>query len=147
MRRWTDDEIIQALRDWEATFGSPPAYKDWRASDPDGLHPTAETVRTRLGSWTAGKAVAFPPPGLRKPPGYWTRERIIEALRVWANEHDGLPPGKADLVLRNGLPNCQTIVKRFGSKARAMKAAGLIERPSAITNRQIAKYLPFNRKP
>lgn len=146
MKRWTDDEIVQAMRDWEEIFGSPPNFSDWRRADPQGLYPSAEAVRSHFGSWTAGLANAFPPPIKQKPLGYWTRERIIEAFHAWAKEHDGLPPGTDDLGSHNELPSPQTLKRRFGSKAEAMKAAGLINRPPAITNRQIAKFLPLKRR-
>lgn len=146
-KRWTDDEIIQAMRDWEVVFGKPPMNADWETSDPEGLYPTSNTVRHHFGSWRTAVALAFPPKTKRHPRDYWTKERIIEVMQIWADEHDGLPPARADFKLRNGLPNAVTVEKRFGSMHTAMKEAGLIIRPASITNRQIAKFLPFSRKP
>lgn len=146
-RKWTDEQIIQAFHDWEAIFGSPPRYGDWMTADSEGLYPSAQTVRSHFGSWVAGREAAFPKPGKRKPLHYWTRELIIEALRAWADEHDGLPPSMKDMKPLNGLPSPQTIEDRFGSKAAAMKAAGLLHRPSSVNNSAVKKFLPFSRKP
>lgn len=144
MKRWTDAEIIQAMRDWEAIFGSPPGYSDWEIADPEGLYPSGVTVQRHFGSWAKARKRAFP---AKAPPGYWTRERIVEALRKWADEHGGLPPSNADLSPQNKLPSVIVLRRIFGSKAAAMKAAGLSVRPSHVTNKAIDRFLPFNKKP
>ena len=50
MIRWSEERIIQALRDWEAIFGSPPIAQDWVTADHGGLYPSAWTVRAHFGS-------------------------------------------------------------------------------------------------
>lgn len=142
-RTWTDDQIIQAMRDWEAIFGSPPKSTDWETADPEGLYPQYMTVRGHFGTWGAAVRAAFPP---RVPRNPWTRERIVEALRGWADEHDGLPPSCKTPATETGLPSSQTVTRLFGSRRAAMAAAGLAGRPPSANDRAIKKYLPLPRR-
>ena len=49
-KRWSDQEILDALTAWAQKHGRPPRWRDWTIASPD--HPTAFTVRTRCGGWT-----------------------------------------------------------------------------------------------
>jgi hypothetical protein len=48
-RRWTDQEILDALRAWADKHGRTPTWKDWHYAAPD--RPTSMTVWVRCGSW------------------------------------------------------------------------------------------------
>jgi hypothetical protein len=57
--RWTDDELLQRIRDWaEEHDGVPPSYEQWRftgRAHPDwekDVWPTAANVKKRFGSWS-----------------------------------------------------------------------------------------------
>ena len=67
------------------------------------------------------------PPGAngkrsQRPRGYWTRERIIEALQEFAREHGRAP---LQLELRTPLPSNVVLMRSFGSMTAAIEAAGL----------------------
>lgn len=66
--------------------------------------------------------VETPAPANRR--GYWTRERIIEAIQHWVAEH-GSPPTQRDWA-RSGPdhPADGTLPRVFGSRAAAIRAAG-----------------------
>ena len=142
MIRWTDERIIKALRDWEAIFGSPPIAQHWQTADPEGLYPSAWTVRAHFGSWIAAIEAAFPVKVQRR----WTKEEVIEALREWGAEHDGLPPTHKELTAGNGLPSFSTVTKLFGSVSAAYLKAGIAPRPIGVNRKAIARYLPLRRE-
>ena len=61
--------------------------------------------------------------------GYWTRERIIEAMQAWAREHGRSPTSMAWHVAKYPLyPSYKTVGDMFGSFADGCVAAGL-EKP------------------
>lgn len=57
MRRWTDQQILAAIRLWTRQRGTPPRTSDWQPGnhgwDP-GTWPSFMTVVRHFGSWTAG---------------------------------------------------------------------------------------------
>ena len=75
--------------------------------------------------------------------GRWTRERTIEALKAFAEEH-GRSPKQTELR-KPALPSNGTIAKLFGTYTDALKAAGLeTNRPGYApgTRRQTASKVP-----
>lgn len=52
MRRWTDQQILAAIRLWTRLHGRKPAQSDWKEST--RTHPHWMTVVQHFGSWTAG---------------------------------------------------------------------------------------------
>lgn len=64
----------------------------------------------------------------------WTRERILERLRAWADAHDGLAPRGYDWRpdrkihpdwVRGEDPAYETVRLHFGTWAAAIEASGL----------------------
>ena len=55
-RRWSEREILAALRLWAAREGRAPRPTDWTAGTVD--HPQCNTVRLRFGSWKAALVAA-----------------------------------------------------------------------------------------
>jgi hypothetical protein len=64
---------------------------------------------------------------------YWTKQRIITAIRRWAAQREGRPPTKAQWWRAEGVapfdriperPSVYTVVSRFGSWSAAIEAAG-----------------------
>src|SRR5262249_11455553 len=93
-RRWSDREIVSALRAWARNHQRSPASSDWAHATRD--HPEASTVRRHYGSFEAAvRAASLPPPprSWRRRP--WSDAEIIHALRAWADEH-GRPPTMLD---------------------------------------------------
>lgn len=72
----------------------------------------------------------------------WTRESVIDAIRLWASEHDGVPPVGVDwnktMAVEYGrpapdrerFPATNTVQDIFGSWNAAIEAAGFEPRPS-----------------
>src|SRR4051794_41418312 len=94
------DAVIARLVEWQARFGAPPRQADWqpRADGPPSVWerefphwPSVRDVRRAWGSWTAAHAAA----GMHAHHRRWAEERIIAALRAWAQTH-GRPPRAAD---------------------------------------------------
>jgi len=60
----------------------------------------------------------------------WTQQAILDAIRLWAREHDGVPPSAAEWLggtrqehdIR--FPYCSVVQREFGSWANAIEAAG-----------------------
>jgi hypothetical protein len=71
-REWTRERVREAMRAWDARYGSPPTSYDWSVSHasrrgPDALSrlqdaewPAASTVSEVYGSWAAASTDAFP---------------------------------------------------------------------------------------
>lgn len=55
-RRWSDDELLEAIQNWAKKHGRPPSFRDW-VNAGEG-HPSAFTVRSRCGSWNDGLILA-----------------------------------------------------------------------------------------
>lgn len=74
----------------------------------------------------------------RKPYGYWTRERQIEAL-VAFRQQAGRIPTTDDLRSNPELPAPTSVVNKFGNYTTALIAAGLAPRPQDLrdTTRRI----------
>lgn len=95
-RYWTQERIIQAIRDWTAAHdGEPPAATDW-----NGYVDGSPAGQARL--------IA----ALTK----WPRDRIIEAVQEWAAAH-GRPPRELDWLHADPAgrhPSRTVVVRRYG---------------------------------
>ena len=70
-REWTRERVRDAMRAWDARYGSPPTSYDWSVSHAsrrsealdrlkDGSWPAPSTVIELYGTWAAARADAFP---------------------------------------------------------------------------------------
>jgi hypothetical protein len=71
-REWTRERVREAMRAWDARYGSPPSSYDWSVSHAstrgpeavdrlqDGSWPAPSTVSELYGTWAAARADAFP---------------------------------------------------------------------------------------
>src|SRR5262245_31529878 len=74
-------------------------------------------------------------------PMKWTREDIICAIQMWAEEN-GKPPWSNDWKKTGGdWPNNSTVATRFGSWNKAIKAAGF--EPSTNNERKFSRAKVF----
>lgn len=73
-RSWSKEEIIAAMQEWAAEYGEPPTTTDWRKSSPQ--HPTAVTVHTLFGSWSAAIEAA----GFKAMPPHVVRAAVKRLL-------------------------------------------------------------------
>ena len=116
-RRYTDEQILEALRESAGRLGRSPTMKEF-AADPDaGMHP--QTVIEHFGTWNAAKRAA----GLM-PRRFATREELVEQLRS-LGEQLGRVPTARDLDERRGtMPSKSLYWHTFGSLATALREAG-----------------------
>lgn len=57
-KRWSDQEILDAIQAWADKYGRPPTYSEWMTASPE--HPAAYTVSSRCGGWvTALEMLGF----------------------------------------------------------------------------------------
>lgn len=67
-KRWTDQEILDALVAWARREGRPPTFRDWVSATYE--HPTAFTARAHFGSWNRALELAGltpAPKGTQRP--------------------------------------------------------------------------------
>ncbi|MGI8606065.1 MAG: homing endonuclease associated repeat-containing protein [Gaiellaceae bacterium] len=122
-RRYSDDEILTALRDCASRLGRSPTMRDLADDPKAGVHP--QTVVGRFGSWNAAKRLA----GLSAR-RFATREELLEQLRALGNELGRAPTGR-DLANRRGsAPSKSLLWQTFGSLTNALREAGF-DIPSA----------------
>jgi hypothetical protein len=114
-RRWTREEVSAALVELSVELGRAPRVGDL-AQRPD--LPSQESVARQFGSFGAAlKAHGMDGAGPR-----YTDDELIAALRR-ARRRLGRPPRPADL--KRSRPRGETIARRFGSFAAALRAAGI----------------------
>jgi hypothetical protein len=89
-RRWSDEEIVAALRDTTNRHGRPPLSTNWRRAAPD--HPTAALVQARFGSWRAPS----------RPPAWRPRTSNGAANGCWARSGCTPTATVAHRAARNG---------------------------------------------
>ncbi|HZP73327.1 MAG TPA: hypothetical protein VFA97_08125 [Gaiellaceae bacterium] len=116
-RRYTDEQILDALRASAERLGRSPTMKEF-AGDPDAaMHP--QTVIEHFGSWNAAKRAA----GLM-PRRFATREELVEQLRRLGEEL-GRTPTAHDIRARRGtMPSASLYWHTFGSLSNALRDAG-----------------------
>lgn len=118
--RYTDAELVEALRRWLAAGGDRRAATYSAAAKADRL-PSYNTMFLRFGSWRAALgAVGDMPAGRR-----WTQDEVLTAVVGWLDESDSATAtayaGAAAGDPR--LPSQLTVTAKFGSWSRAVQAA------------------------
>lgn len=138
LRHWTHDLCIEALLDWAAQHdGVPPRAIDWRRAAPD--HPGQQTIAARFGSWNAGLKAAGLPTRIAGNPGstWWTRARVVYAIRAWAVAHQRVPRTRDWYHATPHHPNASTVARACGSWNFAIAAAGFSPRKARGTSRRL----------
>jgi hypothetical protein len=116
-RRYTDEQILEALRDSAARLGRSPTMKEFGADPGAGMHP--QTVIEHFGTWNAAKRAA----GLM-PRRFATREELADQLRLLGAELGRIPTAR-DLDDRRGtMPSKSLYWHTFGSLSTALREAG-----------------------
>ena len=93
-RRYTDEQILEALRASAERLGRSPTMKEFAADPAAGMHP--QTVIEHFGTWNRAKRLA----GL-VPRRFATREELLDVLRELGREL-GRVPAARDLDDRRG---------------------------------------------
>jgi hypothetical protein len=116
-RRYTDEQILEALRASAERLGRSPTMKEFAADPGAGMHP--QTVIEHFGTWNAAKRAA----GLM-PRRFATREELADQLRVLGAEL-GRTPTADDIKQRRGtMPSASLYWHTFGSLSTALREAG-----------------------
>jgi hypothetical protein len=116
-RRYTDEQILDALRASAERLGRSPTMKEFAADPGAGMHP--QTVIEHFGTWNAAKRAA----GLM-PRRFATREELVEQLRSLGAEL-GRTPTAQDIRARRGtMPSASLYWHTFGSLSTALREAG-----------------------
>jgi hypothetical protein len=129
-KRWTRQELLDAVAQWELLEGRPPTTIDWRPStnsQPNRWEhefprwPPASAARIVFGGWTEMMQAAGYPP--YNPP--WDHQHVIEALQRMANALGRAPLKEECDESPDGYPSASTIRRRFGTFTAGIRAAGL----------------------
>ena len=116
-RRYTDAQILEALRASAERLGRSPTMKEFAADPAAGMHP--QTVIEHFGTWNAAKRAA----GLL-PRRFATREELVEQLARLGREL-GRTPTANDIRERRGtMPSTSLYWHTFGSLTTALRDAG-----------------------
>jgi hypothetical protein len=116
-RRYTDEEILEELRQAATRLGRSPTMREFAQDEAARVHP--QTVIEHFGTWNAAKRAA----GLY-PRRFLTREELLEQLRNLGQELDRTPTAR-DLAARGrALPSASLYAHTFGSLPNALREAG-----------------------
>jgi hypothetical protein len=116
-RRYSDEQILEALRASAERLGRSPTMKEFAADPGAGMHP--QTVNEHFGTWNAAKRAA----GLM-PRRFATRDELVAELRR-LGEALGRVPTARDLDERRGtMPSKSLYWHTFGSLSLALREAG-----------------------
>ena len=116
-RRYSDEDLLDALRACAERLGRSPTMREFAADEGTEVHP--HTVVDRFGSWNEAKRAA----GL-VPRRFATRDELLEQLRSLGAELGRAPTG-ADLQARRGtMPSKSLYWHTFGSLGNALREAG-----------------------
>jgi len=116
-RRYTDEQILEALRASATRLGRSPTMKEFGADPGAGMHP--QTVIEHFGTWNAAKRAA----GLM-PRRFATREELVDQLRRLGADLGRIPTAR-DLDDRRGtMPSKSLYWHTFGSLSTALREAG-----------------------
>src|SRR4051795_11156267 len=116
-RRYSDEQILEALRASAERLGRSPTMKEFAADPGAGMHP--QTVIEHFGTWNAAKRAA----GLM-PRRFATRDELVTQLRRLGEEL-GRTPTAQDIRSRRGtMPSASLYWHTFGSLSTALREAG-----------------------
>jgi hypothetical protein len=116
-RRYSDEQILEALRASAGRLGRSPTMKEF-AGDPEAaMHP--QTVIEHFGTWNAAKRAA----GLL-PRRFATREELVEQLRFLGRELGRTPTAQDIRERRGSMPSASLYWHTFGSLTTALREAG-----------------------
>jgi hypothetical protein len=116
-RRYSDEQILEALRSSAKRLGRSPTMKEFAADPGAEMHP--QTVIEHFGTWNAAKRAA----GLM-PRRFATREELVAQLRK-LGEDVGRTPTVEDIRSRRGtMPSASLYWHTFGSLTTALREAG-----------------------
>jgi hypothetical protein len=116
-RRYSDEEILEQLRESAERLGRSPTMKEFEADPHTTAHP--QTVIEHFGSWNKAKRQA----GL-VPRRFATRAELLGQLQELGRRLGHVPTAKDVDANRGWLPSKSLYWHTFGSLANALREAG-----------------------
>jgi hypothetical protein len=116
-RRYSDAQILEALRASAVRLGRSPTMNEFAADPEAEMHP--QTVIEHFGTWNAAKRAA----GLM-PRRFATREELVEQLRRLGDELGRTPTAQDIRSKRGTMPSASLYWHTFGSLSTALREAG-----------------------
>jgi Homing endonuclease associated repeat len=116
-RRYSDEEILEQLRESAKRRGRSPTMKEFADDAATTVHP--QTVIEHFGSWNKAKRLA----GL-VPRRFATREELLGLLRELGERLGRVPTAKDVDANRGWMPSKSLYWHTFGSLTNALKEAG-----------------------
>ena len=116
-RRYSDEEILEQLRESAKRLGRSPTMKEFADDPATTVHP--QTVIEHFGSWNKAKRLA----GL-VPRRFATREELLGQLRELGERLGRVPTAKDVDANRGWLPSKSLYWHTFGSLTNALREAG-----------------------
>ena len=116
-RRYSDEEILEQLRESAKRLGRSPTMKEFADDAATTVHP--QTVIEHFGSWNKAKRLA----GL-VPRRFATREELLGLLRELGERLGRVPTAKDVDANRGWMPSKSLYWHTFGSLTNALKEAG-----------------------
>jgi hypothetical protein len=116
-RRYTDEEILEELRQAAERLGRSPTMREFAQEPAARVHP--QTVIEHFGTWNAAKRAA----GLF-PRRFLTRDELLEQLRGLGEELGRTPTARDLAERRRSLPSASLYAHTFGSLGNALREAG-----------------------
>lgn len=131
-RRWSEEDVLAAARDWRAETGRWPTSLDWKRpqlGEPETKWslefprwPPASIGKIVFGTWNELRLAMGAEP--YQPP--WLPEEILDAIRRWEREHGRVPKKGEWEIAPKGFPSAATVRRSFGGSFNAaVAAAGL----------------------
>ena len=116
-KRYTDAQILDALRSCAERVGRAPTMKEFAADAETTVHP--QTVIEHFGTWNAAQRAA----GL-VPRRFATREELVALLRALGDELGRMPTARDIDERRGRMPSKSLYWHTFGSLSNAFREAG-----------------------
>ncbi|WP_354701502.1 hypothetical protein DSM112329_01821 [Paraconexibacter sp. AEG42_29] len=158
-RTYDREQILDAIRRWDAEQGHPPTWLDWDPACARRKGHAEQAERFEAGTWpttamvrrqfpTLGSAIEAA--GLVPPKPRGTKanlvdgEQVLLAIREWTRRYGDPPaqtdldpyrarrtgqPWRADRYLAGDWPSLPTVRHHYGTLTSAVRAAGLEPRP------------------
>jgi hypothetical protein len=116
-KRYSDDQILVALRACAQRLGRTPTMREFAADPETAVHP--QTVIEHFGSWNTATRAA----GL-VPRRFATRAELLGLLRELGEELGRVPTAKDLDARRSSMPSKSLYWHTFGSLTNALREAG-----------------------
>ena len=116
-RRYSDDQILEALRAAATRLGRTPTMREFSADPESSIHP--QTVVEHFGSWNAATRKA----GL-VPRRFATKAELLRLLRELGEELGRVPTARDVDDRRGRMPSKSLYWHTFGSLTAALREAG-----------------------